>query len=118
MSGLGMEGPFNFTAGDIDRTVARVSPGNYALGKADNPQVFTISYIGRADADVNRELKLRLNPAYAKFKFSYAASTREAFEKECRNFHDYGGSDNLDNPSHPDRPMNTDWKCPTCKIFG
>ena len=43
---------------------------------------------------------------------------KEAFEKECRNYHDFGGDDGiLDNKVHPDRPERTDYDCPICNIF-
>jgi hypothetical protein len=38
---------------------------------------------------------------YTRFAYSYAASADAAFEKECRNYHDFGGTDGLDNPVHP-----------------
>ena len=52
------------------------------------------------------------------FKFSYANNAKEAFEKECRNYHDFGGDDGiLDNKVHPDRPERTEYDCPICNIF-
>jgi hypothetical protein len=38
---------------------------------------------------------------YTRFAYSYARSADAAFEKECRNYHDFGGSGGLDNPAHP-----------------
>jgi hypothetical protein len=40
--------------------------------------------------------------SYTRFAFSYAGSAEAAFEKECRNYHDFGGSDGLDNEGHPE----------------
>lgn len=45
-------------------------------------------------------------------------SAKAAFEKECHNYHDFGGKEKLDNTIHPDRPAGSGWKCPCCKIFG
>ncbi len=54
---------------------------------------------------------------YKRFKFSYASSAKDAFEKECRNYHDFGEDKGLDNKVHPRRPDNAKWKCPVCDIF-
>ncbi len=116
MPTLNMSGPYDFTSAKIDAEVTRTSAGNYALGHMDN-ETFIVKYVGRSDSDVNAELKKRLNAKYKKFKFSYAASAKEAFEKECQNYHDFGGSAQLDNEIHPARPAGKDWKCPVCNIF-
>jgi len=39
--------------------------------------------------------------SYTRFAYSYASSAAAAFEKECRNYDDFGGSDALDNPAGP-----------------
>jgi len=51
--------------------------------------------------------------------FSYAESVKDAFEKECRDYHEFGGSDKLDNEEHPKCPDGMDWKCPDwwCRLF-
>jgi hypothetical protein len=38
---------------------------------------------------------------YTRFAFSYAASAEAAFERECRNYDDFGGSRALDNEAPP-----------------
>ncbi len=117
MAKLNMNGPYDFTSAKIDEIVTEKSAGNYALGYMDDKGVFVVKYIGRSDSDVNAELKSRLNPKYKKFKFSYASSAKTAFEKECQNYHDFGGSAKLDNAIHPARPAGKDWKCPVCTVF-
>jgi hypothetical protein len=49
---------------------------------------------------------------YTHFRFSYAVSAKAAFEKECCNYHDFGGSYGLDNERHPTPPEGEPWKCP------
>lgn len=116
MANLGMEGPYKFTSSEIDRVVTRTSPGNYGLGYSND--TFIVLYVGRSDSDVNQELKARLGSSrYKEFKYSYATSPKAAFEKECRNYHDFGGSEKLDNEIHPSRPAGTNWECPICTIF-
>ena len=49
---------------------------------------------------------------YTYFRFSYAASAQAAFDKECCNYHDFGGSYGLDNERHPAPSEGESWKCP------
>ena len=60
-------------------------------------------YTEKGDAKVDKRLLKKLSPAQ-----------KAAFEKECRNFHDFGGVEKLDNDIHPDRPDGAAWKCPVC----
>ena len=114
-----MEGPYSFTREKVDEKITRRSPGNYALGHVrDN--TFYVCYVGRSDDDINKRLKQWLDKKpekYTHFKFSYATSPKAAFEKECKNYHDFGESKKLDNEYHPKRPEGTNWKCPRCDIF-
>ena len=41
--------------------------------------------------------------SYTRFAYSYASSAETAFEKECRNYDDLGGSRQLDNEASPSR---------------
>jgi len=116
MPSLGMQGPYSLTVEAIDREVTRTSPGNYALGYTSSDGTFIVKYVGRSDSDVNGRLKNWLG-SYEQFKFSYATSAKAAFEKECRNYHDFGEKEALDNASHPGRPSGSGWQCPICTIF-
>lgn len=116
MASLEMHGPFELSNQAVDSNITRTSAGNYALGRVDNGTFF-VSYVGRSDSDVNNRLKQWVGEKYQEFKFIYATSPKAAFEKECQNFHDFGGSESLDNDIHPDRPANTGWKCPICNTF-
>jgi hypothetical protein len=42
-----------------------------------------------------------VDSSYTRFAYSYAPSAEAAFEKECRNYHDFGGSGDLDNEGFP-----------------
>ena len=116
MASLNMQGPFNLTNDEIDKQITTTSAGNYALGYINGDQIFSVKYVGRSDTDLNSRLKTHVGK-HPKFKYSYATSPKAAFEKECKNFHDFGGADSLENDIHPDRPANSGWKCPSCKIF-
>jgi len=118
MPTLDMYGPYALTSAQIDRVVRRISAGNYALGYVNDEDKFIVQYVGRSDGDLCAELKGRLGAKYSRFKFSYAESPRAAFDKECHNFHDFGGSESLDNEIHPARPKGTLWPCPVCSALG
>jgi hypothetical protein len=53
-----------------------------------------------------------VDTAYTHFAFCYAPSAIAAFERECRDYHELGGSDALDNPAHPQPPAGSSWVCP------
>lgn len=50
--------------------------------------------------------------SYTHFAFCYAASAAAAFDRECQDYHELGGSEGLDNPRHPEPPDDTPWTCP------
>lgn len=118
MKSLDMNGPFLFTTEGIDDNVTETSLGNYALGYVDNKSTFIVQYVGRSDTDVAAEIKIYLSEDYKRFKYSYATSPKAAFEKECKNYHDFGGKEKLRNKIHPARPDDTNWECPNCDVFG
>ncbi|GEO27507.1 hypothetical protein AAC03nite_32920 [Alicyclobacillus acidoterrestris] len=106
---------YSLTTTNIDKYVTRTSAGNYALGYAEDDGGFIVEYVGRADSDVNSRLKDHVGEGFKQFKFSYASSPKAAFEKECKNYHDFGGSEKLKNKYHPDKPDGSTWKCPVCE---
>lgn len=116
MPSLGMQGPYSLDFETIDKVVTSKSPGNYALGKNNENDALLVNYIGRSDIDVNDRLKSWVNQSTNPlFKFSYATSPKAAFEKECVNYHDFKPAAN---DNHPNRPENSNWKCPKCNVFG
>jgi len=115
MPQTGLRGPYALDSDTIDRIVTRTSAGAYALGKVEDAS-FYVSYVGRSDDDINRRLKDWVGK-YSKFKFEYYDSPKAAFEKECSLYHDFGEKEKLDNDKHPQRPEDSNWKCPSCNIF-
>lgn len=114
MASLNMQGSYDLTQAGVNNAVTRTSAGNYGLGDLDSDNTFIVQYVGRSDTDVNSRLKNWASTKYKKFKYSYAASAKAAFEKECQNYHDFGGSNQLDNDVHPACPDGTNWRCPVC----
>lgn len=113
MTALDMMGPFDLDPQSIDMNIPVTSPGNFALGTVDDG-TFYVAYIGRSDRDLNGRLKTWLEKPYTSFKFSYADSVRAAYDKECANFHDFGGIQILENDRHPCPPAGSGWTCPVC----
>jgi hypothetical protein len=118
MVSLDIQGPYSLSTAEIDKLVTKTSAGNYALGSVNTEGAFIVRYVGRSDTNLNTRLKQQADTGkHPKFKYSYASSSKAAFEKECKNFHDFGGTEKLENDIHPDRPAYIDGKCPYCKNF-
>lgn len=106
-------GPFLFDSLTIEEKVESNKIGNFVLGYArESTGGFIPKYAGRSDSDLKKELRIKLQaPSKSRlFKFDYAQSTREAFEKECLHYHDF--KKQLDNDKHPRRPEATNYPCP------
>ena len=117
MASLEMGKSYDFDAKSINNVVTSVSAGNYALGYLNKNNEFVVQYVGRSDSDVRERLLQHIGEKYEAFKFSYATSPKAAFEKECKNYHDFGGEEGkLNNKIHPDIPNDSEsCKCPYCK---
>lgn len=122
MATLDMYGPFRLNNEEVDKRVRENKIGNYAygyIGYKKGKRTFIVRYVGRSDNDLRQEIKTRYKTD-AKFtdndclyfKFSYAENKKEAYEKECRNYHDFGGSECLYNDIHPARPAGKQYSCP------
>lgn len=110
-----MYGPFVYTQEEIDRIIPMNIIGNYALGYlSEDGKIFYVSYIGRSDSDLHQRISHSLGK-YTHFKVSQASSILQAYQKECKNWHDFGGEEGkLDNKIHPDKPDNLMAFCPIC----
>lgn len=106
----GLSGPFALTHEKIDLIIAHAKPGTYALGDANVYGGLTIWRIGRSDYNVNGRLHDYVGH-YRSFKWSYAGSIRDAYEKECALYHAFAPAHNT---IHPDRPAGTSFQCPFC----
>ena len=103
----GLDGPFALSDEDIDGNVVE-GIGVYALGH-EREGKFCILFVGRADYDLNDRLHQHVGE-YDIFKFRHYTTLRDAFEKECKLYHDFAPPDNH---VHPERPIGTDYICPT-----
>lgn len=106
----------------IDHVVATGRIGNYAYGYINENGAFVVRYVGRSDSDLHERVahgildnQRQSSLRYECFKFSYASTVQEAYEKECRNYHDFGGEQGLlANTAHPARPEGSLLHCPIC----
>lgn len=111
---LQMKGPYGLDATVIDAFVTKELIGNYALGYKGTNGVFIIKYVGRSDSDLNARLKDHIGE-HDLFMFSYANNAKEAYNKECKNYHACECDKYLDNKIHPDRPKHSILlRCPIC----
>ena len=53
------------------------------------------------DAPTPRRVGAAVDSSYTRFAYSYAPSAAAAFQKECQNYEDFGGSSGLDNAARP-----------------
>lgn len=124
MASLNMGASFPFNQSQINEVVEPGRIGNYAYGYFNEKGEFVVKYVGRSDTDLRQRIAHGLseyaeNPTlrYERFKFSYANSPQEAYEKECRNYHDFGGEKGwLMNINHPQKPEGDTSACPICGL--
>lgn len=122
MASLNMGISYSLTDEEVDRVVADNRIGNYAYGYLNPQGTFIVMYVGRSDTNLKDRIKhgiedMDKDPScrYERFKFSYAETVKEAYEKECRNYHDFGGTEGfLVNKTHPDKPADYTDSCPIC----
>jgi hypothetical protein len=95
----------------VDREVAVDRPGVFALG-VNGGLPFT--FVGRSDTDINSQLHVYVG-SYRFFSYMYCGSDVDAFEEECRAYHNF---EPTDNPAHPTRPHGSSMRCPRCGLLG
>jgi hypothetical protein len=76
-------------------TYERYAPSTCAAWDAHRRDAFPV------DAPAQGRVGIGVDSSYTRFAYSYAASAQAAFEKECRNYDDFGGSGGLDNAARP-----------------
>ena len=114
MVSLNMNGPFRLTQNVIEKIIPDNVIGNYAYGNVDETGTFVVQYVGRSDNNLKERIGHGIGN-YEYFKFSIASSPLDAYHKECKNYHDFGGDQGLlDNEIHPDKPNHVFGICPIC----
>jgi len=107
-----LSGTLTLDKSTIQTNVKEGSIGNYWLFD----ETLGIRYVGRSDTDLQKRLLDHVNERpYKSFKFSYATSPKEAYYKECEQYHEHNKFGRLMNKNHPDRPENMPHLCcPIC----
>lgn len=95
----------------IRRHLQARSAGVYALGRTVDG-VFITEGIGRSDEDLRAALEKHISGPHKNFKFAYAVSYRDAFEKECDLYHSLEDRTGV---THPAPPLNSELKCAWCR---
>lgn len=102
--------PVALTQDAIDGAIAPKTPGAYVLGTMNANHVMSVSFVGRSDDDLAAKLKRHIGN-YPAFAHVTATSAAEAYQMECRLYHELRPSRNV---MHPVRPARTDGACPVC----
>ncbi|MAF49267.1 MAG: hypothetical protein QGH73_16005 [Rhodospirillales bacterium] len=112
MAKSGLIGPFPLTEEEIDNHIDTTIAA-FALGRMEGRR-FLVQYVGRSDKDAAGVLK-GLVGDYEAFKYRTYVSTRRAYAKECKLFHDFSPGDNGE---HPEPPSGIRVACPiaTCSL--
>ena len=103
---------YKFKSDEINKQVKNHKIGNYNLGELNKGGEFIPRYTGRSDLDLKEELKKRLSTHshHEYFRFWYKASVKDAFEHECRKYHQF--LKQLENKTHPQKPPGKNYECP------
>lgn len=95
---------------------ADTGPGTYLLlTEEDGP----VHYVGRSDTNLKQRLDSEgwecpnCGIHIKQKKWWNLSSAKQAYEKECQEFHT---RKNLCNDIHPDRPNGANYKCPVCGL--
>ena len=106
-----MRGPFRLTEKHLESMTT--SPGVYFLSDKGT-KGYLVMYVGRSSS-----LRSRLKQwvgHYANFFYRTTETENGAFFVECREFHRYGKTTNLDNKIHPAVPAGS--SLPPCSEAG
>ncbi len=102
-----MKGPFLLEAKTLAREIDRALGGAFLL--CDLAKV--VRAVGRSDRDLPADLLKRVGGKDAVwFYYEYAQNPKEAFEMECKFYHQYLTT--LTRRIHPVKPEGKDYKCP------
>lgn len=104
-------GPFDLKK-EIVREKVPQKKGNYLFLSSSR----VVKYVGRSDSDLQTEILQQMDTYRAdgctQFKYSLADSVKDAYETECRDYHNHGEKEKLNNRYHPDEPAGHHYPCP------
>jgi hypothetical protein len=106
MAKSGLLGPYPLTEAEIEARI-ETTIAAFALGRMDGRK-FLVQHIGRADKNAGSVLKGFVGN-FENFKYRTYVSTRRAYAKECKLFHEFGAAKTA---GHPTPPPGIRVKCP------
>jgi hypothetical protein len=109
-----LRGPYRLASAVIGIFVPAGMAGVYLLGALSQGKLHPVDAVGRAERDLADTL-MGLIGSNSGFMFAPASSPPEAFEMECRVFHDNMLSGRR---PHPMAPPDTPLVCPVCGSRG
>jgi hypothetical protein len=101
----------SLTEHEIEVSVKSKRPGVYILDRSIDPP-FKFHYVGRSDNDLPGNLRTWVESGYRYFKFDYAFDAQDAFETQCRVYHE---NHPPDNDGHPQKPHGASYECPVAE---
>jgi hypothetical protein len=109
---LAKSSSYPLTTSSVGETVTQTVPGVFILGQSVEGS-FHVKYVGWDAQDVASALKFQVG-LFNRYKYEYAATPEEAFEKACILYHMFLPAKNK---GHPERPAHSSAECPMCDTF-
>lgn len=104
-----MAGDHSLTSSNVDSHV----DNRIGVYKLYNSREGPLRYVGMSK-NLNERLKDHVGD-YSHFEHEYQPNETEAYERQARIYHHHGGTDDLDNGTHPQRP-HRQVVCPVCSV--
>ena len=101
----------SLTRSNVKRIVPRRT-GVYRLYKSQNGPV---RYVGSSKSLHQRLKDWASDNKYRYFEYEFEDTIDQAYKRESALFHQFGGTEKLDNEKHPPRPTGR-VKCPSCSL--
>ena len=103
---------YALTTSSVAETVTQTVPGVFILGQSIEG-TFHVKYVGWDAEDVAGAIKFQVG-LFNRYKYEYAVTAEEAFEKACILYHMFLPARNK---AHPEWHGHSDVECPMCDMF-
>ena len=103
---------YSLTTASVAETVTQTAAGVFILGQTIEG-TFHVKYVGWDPEDVASALKFQVG-LFNRYKYEYAATADEAFEKICILYHMFLPARNK---AHPEWHRGGGVECPMCDMF-
>ncbi len=106
---VALQGPLRIDHPTIKAAITESRPGVYVL-VSEHSATGEFEYVGRADQAVNEKILAWMN-SFGWVYWAYADSAEDAYQKECRLYHQINPGANA---RHPKSPEGSALNCPEC----